>query len=41
MFVTRNYRVLTTCDADERKQATAGLGTNDQIRISLWLAAAE
>ena len=41
MLVTRNYRLLTTCDADEREQATAGLGTDDQIRISLRLAATE
>jgi hypothetical protein len=41
MLVIRNYRVLLSCDADEKEKAAAGLGTDDQIRISLWLATAE
>ena len=41
MLAIRNYRVLTTCDADEREKAAVGLGTDDQIRVSLRLATAE
>ena len=41
MAVTRNYRVLLACDVDEIEKAAVGLGADDQIRISLWLAAAE
>ena len=41
MAVTRNYRVLLACDADEREKAAVGLGADDQIRISLRLATAE
>jgi hypothetical protein len=41
MLVIRNYRVLLSCDADEKEKAAAGLGIDDQIRISLWLATAE
>ena len=41
MLLIRNYRVLLACDADEKEKAAAGLGTDDQIRISLRLATAE
>lgn len=41
MLVIRDFRVLLACDADEKEKAAAGLGTDDHIRISLRLTAAE